>query len=91
MSRQNPFLLRSDPYHENPFAVLGVGADANNGLIENRAQTREGVLERGRQPASGLVLQPGDCITAAEALKDPVLRLAFDLMHFGLLNTGEDL
>jgi hypothetical protein len=90
MSYPNPFLLRRDPYHENPFVVLGVDADANNAVIEDRARRREGVLERGIQPAPGLGLQPGDCITAAEALKNPVLRLAFDLMHFGGLNTGDN-
>ncbi len=81
MSRQNPFLLRPDPYRENPFALLGVAAEANHPTIAYYAEHYEALLEQGHQPVPGLTLQPGDCITAAAALQDPVLRLACDLMH----------
>ena len=91
MNRENPFLFRKDPYYENPFAVLGVGSDANKATIDNRARARASMVARGKQPVAGLELQPEDLVTAAEALQDPVLRLAFDLMHFGFPDTGEDL
>ena len=91
MNRKNPFLFRKDPYHENPFAALGVGSDANTAVIGDRAQRRELMVEQGGQPVAGPELQPGDLVTAAESLQDPVLRLAFDLMHFGFPDIGEDL
>jgi hypothetical protein len=94
VSTENPFRYMwdagADPYRAHPFALLGVLPDATQATVEQFATAREQLLQAGEQPLAGLTLQRGDCLRAAQALQDPVLRLAFDLMahwHDAALDT----
>ena len=85
MSDANPFLFLwpavQNPYRSNPFALLGLPTDATTAAIEQFASARERLLAAGEQPVSDVVLRRGDCASAAGLLKDPVIRLACDLMR----------
>ena len=78
----NPFkhIYGAYPYHPNPFAVLGASRDMNQAGLERFASNRDRLVIAGGQPIANFNLEPGDCITAAQLLQDPVWRLAFDLM-----------
>ena len=82
MSENNPFkfIYYSQPYRANPFIVLDARPSQSQAAIERFASSREQALTAGYQPVKALTLQSGDCITAAEKLQNPLLRLTFDLM-----------
>ena len=79
---ENPFkyIYEVTPYRPNPFTVVAAAPDTSQARIETFASSREQLLRAGIQPIAGVELNPGDCITAAQLLQDPLLRLAFDLM-----------
>ena len=77
----NPFkhIYEVRPCRSNPFVVVGATTEMNQAVIDNNADARDRAVQAGVQ-LGNLNLEPGDCITAAQLLQDPVLRLAFDLM-----------
>jgi hypothetical protein len=85
---ENPFLHARNPYGRNPFAVLALKRNANSSEIALAAERVEEDIARGAGPVG---LAVGDGQRAASALRDPVVRLAFDLMEFGcVLPEGEE-
>jgi len=83
-ARDNPFnVFDRDPYGMNPFRVLGVGADASPEEIERRVPVLERRLEAKAQPIAGVTLERGDPGRAEQLLREPLLRLAFELMLLG--------
>ena len=78
----NPFkyLYEVRPVRVNPFRALNVSTTASQAQIELSAQSRDRALQAGVTLESAPEIKPGDCITAAQLLQDPILRVAFDLM-----------
>jgi hypothetical protein len=79
---QNPFhyIYEVRPFRMNPFKALDVATDAKPAQIEVSSKSRDRAVQAGMMSESAPELKPGDCITAAELLQDPLLRVAFDLM-----------
>ena len=69
----NPFRYSSNPYRDNPFSLLGLDDPAvpaeRISLIVDLLEEQQGT---------------GEARRAERAISDPVTRLAFDLIHFGL-------
>jgi hypothetical protein len=78
----NPFkyIYEVQPCRPDPFTMIGAPADMAQAGIEKFANARDLIVKAGVQPIPDFELKPGDCITAAQLLQDPILRLAFHLM-----------
>jgi len=83
----NPFLYEENPYNYNPFSILGIkenkeatlsNADYRGQLIEEYAKKEI------KSPFTGENIKKGEAKRASAALQNPVMRLAFSLIHIGL-------
>lgn len=90
----NPFLFADDPYAHNPYIILGIKGieKANAGFIDIQAERIENYAEKNVPcPETQRLEKRGVARGAATALKDPVLRLTFDLMRTALEIDREDM